>query len=77
MFGAFSDEYLFGVATVIFLLVFFSPGDFFYKLVKVQPIYVVICGIKEIYRAKKIFAGLQVSFSFSNIFLFFCNIYLI
>ena len=59
MFGAFADEQMVLACTVLFALVFFSPGDFFYKLVKVQPIYVVICVIKEVFRAKKIFAGLQ------------------
>ncbi len=50
MFAAFSDEFLVLVCFVLFLLVFFSPGDIFYTLVKLQPIYVVICVVKEIYR---------------------------
>ena len=59
MFGAFADEQMVLAATALFALVFFSPGDFFYKLVKSKPFYLPICVIKEIFRAKKIFAGLQ------------------
>jgi hypothetical protein len=42
----------------LYLAVFFSPGDLFYSLVTIKPVYVPICVLKEIYRAKKIFAGL-------------------
>ncbi len=58
MFGALKDENLVLWCVFIYLAVFFSPGDLFYQLVTVKAIYVPICVIKEIYRAKKIFAGL-------------------
>lgn len=60
MFGAFADEKMFFAACLLYLAVFYSPGDIFYKVVKIQPIYVIICIIKEVFRAKKIYAGLQV-----------------
>ncbi len=50
MFGAFADEKLVMVCFVIFMLVFYCPGDAFYKLVKMQPMYLAICFIKEVYR---------------------------
>lgn len=50
MFGAFSDEYLVLIATAIFLAVFYSPGDIVYKLVKIKPVYLVVCVVKEAYR---------------------------
>ncbi len=59
MFAAFANEEMIFAMTIIFALIFFSPGDFFYKLVTAQPVYVVICTLKEIFRAKKIYAGLQ------------------
>lgn len=37
---------------------FFCPGDLFYSLVTAQPVYVVLCAIKEVYRAKKVYAGM-------------------
>ncbi len=62
MFAAFADEFLVSVCAFLFLLVFFSPGDVFYALVKLQPVYLAICLVKEVYRAKKIFGGLVIPF---------------
>ncbi len=62
MFAAFADEFLVSVCALLFLLVFFSPGDAFYALVKLQPVYLAICLVKEVYRAKKIFGGLVIIF---------------
>ena len=50
MFGAFKDEFLVLMCVVIFALVFYSPGDVFYKVVKFKPFYIPICVVKEIYR---------------------------
>ena len=58
MFAALAEEFL--VCALLFLLVFFSPGDVFYALVKLQPVYLAICLVKEVYRAKKIFGGLVI-----------------
>ena len=48
-----------GVASIIYLAIFFCPGDLVYKLVKQKLIYVVICTLKEILRAKKVYKGLE------------------
>lgn len=58
MMAAFADEFLVAVATLFFVLVFFSPGDSFHALVKLTPVYLPVCAVKEVYRAKKIFGGL-------------------
>jgi len=59
MFGAFKDEHLVLWCFAIFIAVNFTPGDLFYQLVNLKPVYVPIAVLKEIYRGKKIFAGLQ------------------
>lgn len=59
MLAALGDEHLLFLATVIYLAIFFSPGDIGYKFVKIVPIYATVCTIKEIYRALKISKGLK------------------
>ena len=59
MLAAFGDEHLLFLATVVYLAVFFSPGDIGYKFVKMVPIYSAVCTIKEVYRALKISKGLK------------------
>ena len=56
---AFKDEQMVFVATIIYLAIFFTPGDIAYKIVKLLPVYVVICSLKEILRAKKVYKGLE------------------
>merc|ERR1712117_262233 len=53
------DEHLVLWCAAIYAAVFFCPGDLFYQLVNLKPVYVPIAVLKEIYRGKKIFAGLQ------------------
>ncbi|TRY77058.1 hypothetical protein TCAL_10227 [Tigriopus californicus] len=55
---AFKDEYLLACASGAYALMFFCPGDFFYRLVTAQPVYIVLCAVKEVYRAKKVYAGM-------------------
>jgi hypothetical protein len=57
--SAFSDERLLLLASAFYLAVFFSPGDVFYRLIHVTPVYVAICVAKEVYRAAKILNGLS------------------
>lgn len=54
------------LATIIYLAVFFSPGDIGYKFVKLVPIYATICTIKEVYRALKITKGLKEGSNFKS-----------
>ena len=58
--GALKDEQMIIIATLVFLAVFYTPKDIFYSTVKIVPIYAVICTLKEILRAKKIYKGLEV-----------------
>ena len=51
MFGAFKDEHLVLWCFAIYVAVFFTPGDLFYQLVNLKPIYVPIAVLKEIYRS--------------------------
>jgi len=57
--GAISNEYNVILATLIWWGVFYSPGDIIYSLSKNQILYVPICVIKEIYRAKKTLGGIN------------------
>ena len=57
--AALKDEWMVGVASIVYLAIFFCPGDLVYKLVKQKLIYVVICTLKEILRAKKVYKGLE------------------
>ena len=47
------------LATVVWWAVFYSPGDIVYTLVKNLALYVPICVVKEIYRAKKVLGGMN------------------
>jgi len=62
--AAFGDEHLLLLATITYLVIFFSPGDIGYKFVKLMPIYATVCTIKEVYRPLKIFKGLKEGLSF-------------
>merc|ERR1712055_835053 len=57
--GALSNEHNVLLATTIWWGVFYSPGDLVYSLVNTQVLYVPICVIKEVYRAKKTLGGIN------------------
>jgi len=59
IFGALSNEYNLSVATLIWWAVFYSPADIVYTVVKNPAIYIPICVVKEIYRAKKTLGGIN------------------
>ena len=46
------------LVTLVYLAIFFSPKDIVYETVKLIPVYAVICTLKEILRAKKVYKGL-------------------
>jgi len=64
--AAFSNEHLLLLATIIYLVTFFCPGDLGYKFVKLVPVYAAVCTIKEIYRALKISKGLKEGAKFKS-----------
>jgi hypothetical protein len=45
------------LATICWYLVFFSPFDLFYKIVKFLPIKIVLSVCKELQRSRKIYDG--------------------
>jgi hypothetical protein len=47
-----------GLATIIYLVIYFGPFDVGHSLLHYTPIYVTICVLKEILRVKKIIGGL-------------------
>jgi len=57
--GAMSNEYNVTLASIIWWGVFYSPGDIVYSLVNNQILYVPICVVKEVYRAKKTLGGIN------------------
>lgn len=59
IFGALSNEFNLGLASVIWWGVFYSPGDIVYTVVKNPVIYIPVCVVKEIYRAKKTLGGIN------------------
>ncbi|XP_071953674.1 trimeric intracellular cation channel type 1B.1-like [Antedon mediterranea] len=48
-------------ATIVWYLVFYSPGDFFYKMIITTPGKLVIISLKELARARKISMGIAQS----------------
>ncbi|XP_045159180.1 trimeric intracellular cation channel type 1B.1-like [Mercenaria mercenaria] len=46
-------------ATAVWYLVFYSPFDLVYKLARLLPFKMVICGFKEVQRASKIYAAVN------------------
>ena len=55
--SALSDEYLLAITTLAYLVIFFGPADVVYSLLNYTPVYVTVCVLKEILRAKKILGG--------------------
>lgn len=45
------------LATVCWYLVFFSPFDIFYKFVKLTPVKLLLCVLKEVLRVRKVYEG--------------------
>ena len=68
--AAFGDEHLLLMASVIYLVLFFCPGDLAYKFIKLVPIYATVCTIKEIYRPLKISKGIKEGAAFKSSSLF-------
>jgi len=56
--GAVSNETNVLMATAVWWAIFYSPGDMAYQAVTTNLLYVPICVIKEIYRAKKTLGGI-------------------
>jgi len=57
--AAVSNETQVMLATLVWWAIFYSPGDLVYTIVKNQALYVPICVVKEIYRAKKVLGGMN------------------
>jgi len=57
--AALSNEYNVMLSTLVWWAIFYSPGDLVYSLVNNQALYIPICVIKEIYRAKKTLGGIK------------------
>ena len=64
--AALGDEHLLVLATIVYLVVFFSPNDIGFKMVKIIPVYASICTLKEIQRALKIYKGLKEGINFKS-----------
>ena len=56
---AVKDEKMVVLVTLVYLGIFYSPRDIIYDGIKLVPIYCVICTLKEILRAKKVYKGLK------------------
>ena len=55
--GALSSLESLSLASVVWYLVFYSPGDIFLALVDFFPVKIILVLLKEIFRAKKISMG--------------------
>merc|ERR1719474_2101697 len=58
VFGALSSEQKLLQATLVWLAVCYSPGDLVHSIVKNKALYIPVCVVKEIYRAKKVVGGI-------------------
>jgi len=56
--SALSSEQKLLQATLVWLVVCYSPGDLVHSLVKNKALYIPVCVVKEIYRAKKVVGGI-------------------
>ena len=57
--GAVKDETMVVLVTLVYLAIFFAPKDIVYHAIKLVPVYLVICILKEILRAKKVYKGMK------------------
>ena len=64
--AALGDEHLLVLATIVYLVVFFSPNDIGFKMIKIVPVYASICTLKEVQRALKIYKGLKEGINFKS-----------
>lgn len=56
--AALSSEFNVLVATLVWWAVCYSPGDVVYNLATNKVVYIPVCVVKEIYRAKKVLGGI-------------------
>ncbi|CAH8870733.1 unnamed protein product [Trichobilharzia szidati] len=59
LFECFDDTTSVLTATIVWYLINYLPFDLLYRLCKVLPIRLLVCSLKEVQRAKKIFIGVQ------------------
>ncbi|XP_022105494.1 trimeric intracellular cation channel type 1B.1-like [Acanthaster planci] len=56
--AAFNNHINIGLATIVWYLIFYCPGDFFFKLVSSFPVQLLLIPFKEIIRMNKIAGGI-------------------
>ncbi|CAH8624205.1 unnamed protein product [Schistosoma guineensis] len=59
LFECFDDTISVLTATVVWYLINYFPFDLLYRLCKILPIRLLVCSLKEVQRAKKIFIGVH------------------
>jgi len=63
--AALSDEAQLVMATLVFLVVFYCPGDLGFSLITIPPVYATVCTMKEIQRALKVTKGIKEGLEFN------------
>ena len=63
--AALSDERQILMATAVFLVVFYCPGDLGFGLVTIPPVYASVCTLKEVQRALKVSKGIKEGLAFN------------
>ena len=63
--AALSDETQLVMATLVFLVVFYCPGDLGFSLITIPPVYATVCTMKEIQRALKVTKGIKEGLEFN------------
>ncbi|CAH8628633.1 unnamed protein product [Schistosoma margrebowiei] len=59
LFECFDDTISVLTATVVWYLINYFPFDLLYRLCKILPVRLLVCSLKEVQRAKKIFIGVH------------------
>nr|CAH8871530.1 unnamed protein product [Trichobilharzia regenti] len=59
LFECFDDTTSVLTATIVWYLINYLPFDLLYRLCKVLPVRLLVCSLKEVQRAKKIFIGVH------------------
>ena len=62
--SAFGDERQLAVASLVFLVVFYCPGDICFSLVTVPPVFAMVCAAKEVLRGLKVTNGVNEGLAF-------------
>ena len=63
--SAIGDERQLAIASVVFCVIFYFPGDLVFSLITITPLYAFVCVAKEVQRGLKVLKGVKEGVAFN------------